>query len=500
MRLSELLRATDISPLTEIGPDPMVSGASLDSRRVAPGDIFFSIRGYTKDGDTFVPDAVRRGARAVISASPRPAQLDPEVAWVRVDDPRRAAGVLAREIHGRPDQSLTLVGITGTNGKTTVAHLVQSIAGAAGIRAGRIGTVGHAFAGIERAAERTTPEAPDLYGLLAEMRDEAIELVAMEVSSHALSLCRVEGASFDTAVFLNISRDHLDFHQTEHDYFAAKARLFESLPADRFAVLPSDLPAGDLMRRRTAARVITFGRSLGSTVRLRDERCGIDGSSAVLESPLGTLPVRTFLPGKVNLDNVAAAAACAVALEMPAESISAGVLSLKSIPGRMEPVDRGQPFAVLVDYAHTESALSELLSWVHQVGNGRVRIVFGCGGDRDKGKRFGMGRIAAEAVCEIYLTSDNPRGEDPQTIIDDIAQGVLSVPGGEARLRTIIDREEAIDAAVADADEGDVVLLVGKGHETTQTIGERVAPFDDRVVAGRALEKRGGTGRRNAGA
>jgi len=483
-RLSALLREAEINPLADIGADPVISGASMDSRRVAAGDLFFSIRGFRADGDTFVPEAIQRGARAVVSASPRPAGLHPGVAWVRVEQPRRAAGLLAREVHGRPDQFLTLVGITGTNGKTTVAHLVHSIAGAAGLKAGRIGTVGHAFAGMKRSSDRTTPEAPDLYSLLAEMRDEAIDLVAMEVSSHALALGRVQGVRFATALFLNISRDHLDFHLTEEDYFSAKAKLFESLPADRSAILPADLPCGERMRRRTAARVITFGRSQNATVRLRED---------------GALPVRTFLPGRFNLDNVAAAAACAIALKLPAESISAGVLALQAVPGRLERIDRGQPFAVLVDYAHTEAALRELLSWVHQAGSGRVRLVFGCGGDRDQGKRRGMGRIAAEALCEIYLTSDNPRGEDPQAIIDDISKGIVSVPGGAERLRAIIDRAEAIHAAIGDAGAGDVVLLAGKGHETTQTIGDSVEPFDDRMVAGQALEDRGWTGRRHAG-
>jgi UDP-N-acetylmuramoyl-L-alanyl-D-glutamate--2,6-diaminopimelate ligase len=210
--------------------------------------------------------------------------------------------------------------------------------------------------------------------------------------------------------------------------------------------------------------------------------------------------VRTFLPGRFNLDNVAAAAACAITLKLPTESISAGVLSLQAVPGRLERIDRGQPFAVLVDYAHTESALGELLSWVHQAGSGRVRLVFGCGGDRDRGKRFGMGRIAAEALCEIYLTSDNPRSEEPQAIIRDVTKGVESVPGGPERLRTIIDRAEAIHSAITDAEPGDVVLLAGKGHETTQTIGDSVMPFDDRLVAGEALEKLGWSGRRHAGA
>jgi UDP-N-acetylmuramoyl-L-alanyl-D-glutamate--2,6-diaminopimelate ligase len=498
--LSTLLKEAEIRPLADIGADPEIGGISIDSRRITPGDLFLAIRGFKADGDSFVPEALRRGARAVVSASARPQGLDPAIAWVRVKQPRLAAGLLSREVHGRPDESLTLVGITGTNGKTTVVHLVRSIATAAGLRAGLIGTVGHAFAEVERAADRTTPEAPELYRMLAEMRGESIDLVAMEVSSHALSLGRVAGARFATAAFLNISRDHLDFHLDDDSYFAAKSKIFESLPPDGRAVLPADSPHGERMRRRTAAHVLTFGRSADATVRLREERCGLDGSSAVLDTPTGALPVRTFLPGKFNLDNVAAAAACALAVELPAESITSGVLSLQAIPGRMERIDRGQPFTVFVDYAHTEAALRALLDWLGEVAAGQVRLVFGCGGERDTGKRFGMGRVAAEAGCRIYLTSDNPRGEQPLRIIGEIAEGVASVPGGAERSTTIADRREAIHSAIKEAEPGDAVLLAGKGHESTQTIGGRAEPFDDRIVAGQALKSLGYHGERNAGA
>jgi UDP-N-acetylmuramoyl-L-alanyl-D-glutamate--2,6-diaminopimelate ligase len=500
MRLSTLLQAAEIRPLAEIGADPEVGGVSLDSRRITPGDLFFAIRGFKSDGDDFVPEAVRRGACAVVSASARPRGLDPAIAWVRVEQPRKIAGLLSREVHGRPDESLTLVGITGTNGKTTVAHMVRSMAAAAGLRAGLIGTVGHAFADVERPAERTTPEAPELYRLLAEMRGESVDLVAMEVSSHALSLGRVEGVRFATAAFLNIGRDHLDFHLDDESYFEAKSKLFESLPPEGCAVLPADSQHGERMRRRTAARVLTFGRSAGATVRLREERSGLDGSSAVLDTPTGALPVRTFLPGKFNLDNVAAAAACALAVDLPSESITSGVLSLQAVPGRMEPVDRGQPFTVFVDYAHTEQALRALLEWLVEVAAGSVRLVFGCGGDRDAGKRFGMGRAAAEAGCRIYLTSDNPRGEEPRKIIGDIAKGIAAVPGAAERCTTVPDREEAIHSAIREAEPGDTVLLAGKGHESTQTIGGRVEPFDDRIIAAQALENLGYDGERNAGA
>jgi UDP-N-acetylmuramoyl-L-alanyl-D-glutamate--2,6-diaminopimelate ligase len=486
--------------LADIGPDPEIHGTAVDSRRVGPGDLFFALSGLRQEGDAFVDDAIRRGARAVVSALPRPGWVDPGIAWVRVEQPRHVAGLVSRECHGRPDESLTLVGITGTNGKTTVAHLVESIATAAGRRAGRIGTVGYAFAGIERAAVRTTPEAPDLYRLLAEMRDEAIDLVAMEVSSHALDLHRVVGARFATAAFLNLSRDHLDFHGDEERYFAAKAKLFEALGPREWAVLPADTTHGERMGRRTSARVLTFGRSEQADVRLLDEHCSMDGSSAVLGTPSGRLPIRTFLLGRFNLDNVAAAAACALAVGLSAEAISPGVLDLHAVPGRMEKVDCGQPFAVIVDYAHTEVALAGLLGFLRELTSGSIRLVFGCGGERDKGKRYGMGRLAAESAEAVFLTSDNPRGEDPHEILAEIERGTAVVSGGADRSTTIVNRREAIHAAIKGAGEGDVVLIAGKGHEATQTFSDRVEPFDDRLVAMRVLESLGWRGRQHAGA
>jgi UDP-N-acetylmuramoyl-L-alanyl-D-glutamate--2,6-diaminopimelate ligase len=499
-KLSTLLERSGVRPIGDAGADPVIRGAVLDSRRVGPGDIFFAVPGFKIDGDRFVPDAIRRGARAVVSASPRPEEVDPAVAWIQVAEPRRAAGLLSRECNGRPDESLTLVGITGTNGKTTVAYLVEAIAGAAGRRAGRIGTVGYAFAGIERPAERTTPESPDLYRLLAEMRDESIDIVAMEVSSHALSLHRVEGARFATAAFLNLSRDHLDFHGSEESYFEAKATLFSALTSRECAVLPADSPFGERLRERTDARVLTFGRSADADLRLTEERCGLDGSSAVLETPEGPLPVRTFLLGRFNLDNIAAAAACALASGLAPQAIPAGILALHSVPGRAERVDCGQPFTVLVDYAHTETALSSLLLWVRELCHGAIRLVFGCGGDRDRGKRFDMGRVAAEAADAVFLTSDNPRSEDPALILAELERGVGSITGAAVRSTTIPDRREAIRSALTGAEPGDIVLITGKGHETTQSFAGRIEPFDDRLVAARILESLGWRGRKHAGA
>ena len=495
MRLSVLLQGSDVQPMAAVGADPDIRGASLDSRRIEPGDLFFAIRGLRADGEAFVSEAIERGARAVVAGSPRPSEVAERIGWVQVEEPRKAAGLLSREYYGRPDEALCLVGITGTNGKTTVTHLVEAIGRAAGRRSGRIGTVGYAFEGEEQPLERTTPEAPDFYRLLAEMRDREASLVAMEVSSHALALSRVEGARFAAAAFLNLSRDHLDFHGDEGSYFEAKAKLFGALGPDQTAILPAESPHGEELARRTRARVLRFGRSEEAEIRLCEEHSGLDGSSAILETPAGKLPVRSFLLGGYNLENVAAAAACAIALELPAESIPAGVLAVGGIRGRMERVDRGQPFTVLVDYAHTTAALERLLVWVRQVSDGRVAVVFGCGGARDTEKRPAMGRVAAETADRIFLTSDNPRDEDPEAILQQIGEGVASVGGGSERCRTIPDRREAIRSAIADAGSGDLVAIAGKGHETTQTFAGRVEPFDDRQVAIEALEELGWKGR-----
>jgi UDP-N-acetylmuramoyl-L-alanyl-D-glutamate--2,6-diaminopimelate ligase len=498
--LSELLRAAGVRPLDDVAADPTITGVSLDSRRILPGNTFLALSGFRIDGAVYVPDAVGRGASAVVSSSPRPSSLDGGIAWVRVENPRRASGLLAREWYGRPDETLALVGITGTNGKTTVSYLVESIAAASGIRPGRIGTVGFAHGGVERPATRTTPEAPDLFALLAEMRDAGVALVALEVSSHALALGRVEGARFAVAAFLNLGQDHLDFHGDSEAYFEAKARMFETLGPDQAAVLPADDSRGAVLAGRTRARLSTFGRSERASVRLRDEACDLTGSSAVVEIGATRIAVRTRLVGRFNLDNVAAAAACALAAGLPAAAVAPGIGAVDSIPGRMERVAAGQPFTVIVDFAHTEQALARLLDDVRSMIGGRTLLVFGCGGERDRGKRPAMGRAAAERADLVFLTSDNPRSEDPAAILREIEAGIAAVPGGPARCRTVPSRPEAVAAAVSSARPGDAVLIAGKGHESTQTFGDHVVHLDDREVARDALAACGWGGGSRAGA
>jgi UDP-N-acetylmuramoyl-L-alanyl-D-glutamate--2,6-diaminopimelate ligase len=485
--LSDLLHGAGVRPLEPVAADPEITGVSLDSRRVEPGNLFYALRGFRTDGVVFVPDAIGRGAAAVVSSSPRPSSLHEGIAWVRVEDARRAAGLLAREWFGRPDEALALVGITGTNGKTTVTYLVEAMARAGGLTPGRIGTIGCAYGGNERPSPRTTPEAPELFALLAEMRDAGVDLVAIEVSSHALALGRVEGARYAVAAFLNLGQDHLDFHGDTESYFEAKARMFDGLGPGQAAVLPADDPRGAELSSRTRAGTITFGRSQGATVRLRDEACDLEGSSAVLEIRGSPLEIRTRLLGRFNLDNVAAAAACAVAAGLPPRAVAGGARELARIPGRMEPVSSGQPFAVLVDFAHTEQALARLLDGVRDLVKGKTLVVFGCGGQRDRGKRPAMGRAAAQRADLVFLTSDNPRDEDPLAILREVESGVASVPGGPERCCVIPSRTEAVAAAVSLARQGDAVVIAGKGHETTQTFGDHVEHLDDREVARKAL-------------
>jgi UDP-N-acetylmuramoyl-L-alanyl-D-glutamate--2,6-diaminopimelate ligase len=496
--LASLLDSAGVVPVVPLAKDALVAGVSIDSRTVRPGEVFFALRGAREDGARFAAEALGNGAAAVVAevAAPRP-ELAP--AWIRVPDARRAMGLVAREWFGRPDTSLTLVGVTGTKGKTTVTYLVEAIAAADGRKAGRIGTVGYAYDGREGAAARTTPEATDLYALLAAMRDASVSLVAMEVSSHALALHRVAGARFPVAAFLNLGHDHLEFHGGPEAYFEAKASLFERLDERDVAVLPADDPLGDVLAGRTAARIVRFGRTAAADVRIADERSGLSGSTVRLQTPAGSIEAVTALPGRFNVDNVAAAAACAIALGVPAHAIRSGLAALRCVPGRLEPVERGQPFAVFVDYAHTEESLAAVLDAVRPLTPSRLTVVFGCGGDRDHAKRPGMGRAAALRADRLVLTSDNPRSEEPGAILREIESGVASVPEAPARTRTFEDRREAIAAALAEAGAGDAVVIAGKGHETTQTFADRSVPFDDRVVTREVLADLGYGGRSRAG-
>jgi UDP-N-acetylmuramoyl-L-alanyl-D-glutamate--2,6-diaminopimelate ligase len=362
---------------------------------------------------------------------------------------------------------------------------------AAGRQCGLLGTVTSVIGGRERPVERTTPEAIDLQRQLREMLDGGDRACAMEVSSHALALHRVAGARFPVAVFLNLGRDHLEFHGGDDAYFEAKASLFDRLGPGDTAILPSDDARGAALAARTRARRLVFGHGPEADVTIETESFGIAGSAATLRTPIGRIDVRTALPGAFNVLNAAASAACGIALGFDGAAIAAGIERQVVVPGRLESVSLGQPFAVFVDYAHTEESLVAVLDAVRALTSGHLTVVFGCGGDRDHGKRFGMGSAAAERADAVIVTSDNPRSEDPLAIIKEIEAGVLAKDGAAARYLAEPDRAQAIRLALGEARPGDAVVIAGKGHETTQTIAARVLPFDDRAVARRELLRLG---------
>jgi len=469
--------------------DPEIARIRYDSRRVGPGDLFVALRGQVQDGFDHVSDAASRGAAAVVSQRPAPAGLPREVAWVRVPNPRRALGLLAARRAGNPAEKLILAGVTGTNGKTTTTMLLESLLARRHGSSGFLGTVAYRTGRHEVEAPRTTPEAPEIQELLAEMVREGVGAAAVEVSSHALSLERVAGSRFDVAVFTNLTRDHLDFHGDMKSYYEAKKGLFTMRKEGAFAVVNSDDEAGRRLAGEVAPPVLTFSASGSSVadVRAASVRCDLSGSSLEVVHRGRSFPVRSPLPGRFNVENLLAAASAGIALGMDGEDIAAALASVRRVPGRLEPVEAGQGFPILVDYAHTEDALVRLLNAVRELTDKKIVLVFGCGGDRDKGKRVPMGRAAGRLSDIAIATSDNPRSEDPEAILAEVEKGLME--SGATKYLKIADRREAIRAAIGLANPGVVVVIAGKGHETTQVIGDRVLPFDDRLVAAELVRR-----------
>jgi UDP-N-acetylmuramoyl-L-alanyl-D-glutamate--2,6-diaminopimelate ligase len=455
-----------------------------DSRRVEPGDLFFALAGLRQEGRAHVRQALERGAVAAVVERGAEAGEGP---LVRVAEPRRALAEAADRFHGSPSRRLRLVGLTGTNGKTTTSWMIESVCRAAGLEPGLVGTTGIRFGGATRPNPYTTPEADDLQALLGEMADAGVEAVALEVSSHALVQRRAYGLAFDAAVFTNLTRDHLDYHGTMESYLDAKLMLFDGRngpPAGKTAtaVVNADDPhAGAVLdaARRGGLRSLRYGAAASADVRIARIEAVPGGLAVALEAETAA-ELRLPLLGRYNAWNAAAAFAAARALGVAPEAALAGLAAVPGVPGRLEPVAAGQPFTVVVDYAHTPDALERALAAVRGHATGRVLLVFGCGGDRDRGKRPLMGRVARAAADLVWVTSDNPRGEPPAAIAAEILAGAGGA-GGPVRLE--LDRRAAIAAALAEARPGDGVLIAGKGHETTQTVGDEVLPFDDREVA-----------------
>ena len=466
------------------GPAVEIGGLAYDNRAVEPGTLFFCVPGFTRDGHDFAADAVARGAAALVVARP----LDAGVPEVRVADVRAAMAVAAARFYGDPTASLPVVGVTGTNGKTTTAFLIRALFEAAGQQCGLLGTVTSVIAGAERPTVRTTPEAIDLQRTFREMLDGGDRACAMEISSHALELRRADGVHVAVAIFTNLTQDHLDFHPTMEDYFQAKRRLFAS-QLTGVRVVNVDDPYG----RRLAQEfpdAVTFGIGGDATYRAVGVRAGFSGTDCTFETPDGPFEVRVPLPGRFNVLNALGAWAAARSLDVPVSALPAEA----RVPGRFEPVDEGQPFAVLVDYAHTPDSLENVLRAARELAGGRVIAVFGAGGDRDRGKRPLMGEIGARLADVCLVTSDNPRSEDPEAIIAEI------VAGAGREVEHDADRRRSIARAVALAEPGDVVVIAGKGHEQGQEFaGGRKEPFDDVAVAREALRAAAGSSGRSRG-
>jgi len=480
-----------------------VTGVAYDSRKVAAGALFVAIPGFKQDGRKFAADALGRGAAVVVAegADPLPGSA---AARVLVPSSREALARLADAYHGHPSRRLSVIGITGTNGKTTTSLLVEALLGAGGRPTGVVGTIQYRVGDQAEAASQTTPEALELQALLARMVEARVGGVAMEVSSHALSLSRVDGIEFDVAVFTNLTQDHLDFHKTLEAYRDAKARLFGLLARSRkprrAAVVNVDDPAGAAMICATEAdprvRILTFGLRAPALLRPRRWESGMAGITLEVVTPGGAIAITSALVGEHNVMNLLGAVGVGLALEKEPAQIGRILSGVATVPGRFERVEAGQPFLVVVDYAHTPDALENVLATARKLlkPGARLGVVFGCGGDRDRGKRPIMGGIAARLADRAWVTSDNPRSERPEAILAEIETGIPATAAG--RHESVADRRRAIQGAVGWAREGDVVVIAGKGHETYQIVGSEMLPFDDREVARTALVERGGTGGR----
>jgi len=518
MRLSELIAALppDRAPLRELAPehaiDPEISGLGYDSRAVARGDAFFALRGAQADGHDYLAQALERGAAALfVETLPAGLALG-DATVIQVKDTRRALAPVATRFFAAPSRDLTLIGVTGTNGKTSTTYLVESILRAAGWSPGLIGTIETRCANRREPATNTTPESLDLQRSLRAMREAGADAVVMEVSSHGLELGRVDGCAFAVAAFTNLTQDHLDFHGDMDRYLRAKARLFEQhLAPGAAAVLNRDDPAAaafETAARGAGARVVRVSRRAGAdaTVRLLDAEVGPEETRARVQLPSGALALRIPLIGDFNIENALVACGVGVSLDITPDVIATGIATCPQVPGRVQRVGAEIPHAptVIVDYAHTPDAVEKLLATLRPLAAGRLLAVFGCGGDRDRGKRPRMAEAVARHADLVIATSDNPRGEDPERILDDVQPGLASLArvdaaglaqAGRAWCR-IADRRAAIAHAIAIARNEDTVVIAGKGHEDYQIVGRERLPFSDPEEALRALRGRGSAGAR----
>jgi len=476
MRLRKLLATLeDVQVFNFV--DRNIDEVTSDSRKAASGSVFVAVKGTAADGHDFIDDAIERGAQVIVAQEK--VNVPTDVCLITAANTRHVLAVMSDILTGHPSGRVKVIGVTGTNGKTTVSYLLRSILQVAGRSAGLIGTVNYEFAGRVVPAGTTTPGADELQKYLAEMAAEGIEYAVIEVSSHALDQYRVDAVDFACAVFTNISPEHLDYHKTFDAYLNAKGKLFRYLPRESVGVFNADDPHSATLAQRTKARRVWYGME-AEEVRFSAEleSAGLDGSTIKLVTPVAETVIHTPLTGVHNVYNILAAAAAAVSLGVPLEETAAGIQALEGVPGRLERVREAVDFAAFVDYAHTDEGLRSVLSTLKPLTRGRLIVVFGCGGDRDRSKRPRMGAVAQEFADVVVVTSDNPRSEDPRAIIDEILAGMKE----DENLYVEPDRARAIEAACRLAGPADVVLVAGKGHETYQKFKDTVIPFDDREV------------------
>jgi UDP-N-acetylmuramoyl-L-alanyl-D-glutamate--2,6-diaminopimelate ligase len=493
--LKNLLPAVDVKEIygsTELS----IEGITYDSRQVKPGFIFVAIYGYKEDGNSYIPQALEGGASVIVS-SQRIERLARPPSWggfatqIIVENPRKALARLSTAFYNYPSDKLNIIGITGTNGKTTVSYLTEAIFKENSAKVGVLGTIAYRLGENILPAPVTTPQSSDLEEMLRKLVDKEFTTVVMEVSSHALSLDRVEGCEFDSAIFTNLSREHLDFHKTMEEYLEAKIKLFSMLgkearkKGEKLAVLNRDEPATEKIIQSTEAKIITYGIENKADVVAKNIKLNQEKTTFTLLSSTGETKISLPLIGKYNVYNALAASTVALGQGINLDIIKRGLEKVSSIPGRFEKIDCGQPFTVVVDYAHTDEALRKLLHACREIKPRRIITVFGCGGDRDRGKRPLMGEVAVELSDYVIITSDNPRSEDPERIALDIEVGIKRKE--KSNYQTIVDRFQAIEKALSMAEKGDMVVLAGKGHEDYQIFKDKRIHFDDREVARKIL-------------
>jgi len=487
--LASLLEGVDVrSPNT--WPDLRIRQVACDSRKVQPGALFVAIQGVSTDGNLYAKDVASRGAVAVLSEAPPPADWMHAVAWIQIGEPRKALATTSANFYGKPANALKLVGVTGTNGKTTTTSLIDSIIRASGAKTGLFGTVGYHTPRREYPAPNTTPESVELQSFFAEIRDAQGTYAVMEASSHALALDRLWSCHFATAVFTNLTRDHIDFHRTFDNYFSAKRRLFESTGAGApdYSVINTDDEWGKKLLG-LGSKTLTYGLQNGADLTAKKFQLSFNGLNFTAQTPNGKIQVQSSLVGRINVYNILAAIGAGLGLGLSKEIIEAGIRNLEAVSGRFQRIDLGQPFLVVVDYAHTDDALENLIRTARELNTkGRIITLFGCGGSRDRTKRPIMGETAGRLSDLTILTSDNPRQEDPLKIISDVVVGIQKSAG---KYLIEPDRAKAIALSIDEAHAGDIVLLAGKGHEDYQIFADRTVHFDDRQEANKALRDRG---------